>query len=107
MNLSLSSARDAVDEYFKLRRAFLLSELCEPNSFDSPQRSVLPNDLSLGSVCYDEATTKAPPVVALSESLYDAWVCHEGSYDVSVRHKGLYGVSEEIFLSELFDSAVP
>ena len=104
MILSLSSARDAMDEYFRLRQAFLLSELCEPNFFDSPQQSVLPNDLLLGSVCCDKAITEAPPVVALSESLYDALVCHEGSYDVSVRHEGLYGVSEEIFLSELFDS---
>ena len=78
MILSLSSARDAVDEYFRLRQAFLLSELCEPNFFDSPQQSVLPNDLLLGSVCCDKATTEAPPVVALSESLYDALVCHEG-----------------------------
>jgi hypothetical protein len=101
--LSLFSARDAVDEYFRLRRAFPLSELCEPNSFDSPQRSVLPSDLSLGLVCCDEAITEAPPVVALSESLYDASVCHEGSYDVSVRHEGLHG-SKEIFLAELFET---
>jgi hypothetical protein len=72
MILSLSSARDAVDEYFKLRRAFPLSELCEPSSFDVAHRSVLLNDLSLGSVCCDEATTDAPPAMASSESLYDA-----------------------------------
>ena len=97
MILSLSSARDVVDEYFKLRRAFPLLELCELSSFDVAHRSVLPNDLSLGLVCCDEATTEAPSAVAPSESLYDASVRHEGLYDVSVRHEGLYDVSEEIF----------
>ena len=90
MILSLSSARDAVDEYFKLCQAFPLSKLCEPSSFDVAHRSVLSNDLSLGSVCCDEATTDAPPAMASSESLYDALVCHEDLYDVSVCHEGLY-----------------
>ena len=75
---------------FKLRLAFPLSKLCEPSSFDVAHRSVLPNDLSLGSECCDEATTDAPPAMASSESLYDALVCHEDLYDILVCHEGLY-----------------
>ena len=103
MTISLSSDRDTVDEYFKLRQAFPLSDLCEPSSLDCSHRSFLPNDLSLGSVCCDEAETEAPPAAAPLESLCNASVRHDGSYDVSVCHEGLYDVLEGFFLAGLFD----
>ena len=78
MILSLSLASDAW-----MSSLSRVPELYEPSSFDVTHWSVLPNDLSLGSVCCDEATIEALPAVASSEGLYDTTVCHEGLYDVS------------------------
>ena len=64
-----------------------MPKLCESSSFDVAHWSVLLADLTLGSVCCDEAAIEALPVVAPSEGLYD----------VSVRQEGLYDVSEETF----------